>query len=83
MDEERDLVVFEDDAGNEISNPVAVINATPRMADYSPDMTANLTGASETQYLANALQQTPMYVSVTDINNAQAKVTDRNNESSF
>lgn len=72
-----------DDAGNEISNPVAVINATPRMADYSPDMTANLTGASETQYLANALQQTPIYVSVTDINNAQAKVTDRNNESSF
>ena len=65
------------------SSPVAVVNATPRMADYSPDTIQNLTGASETQNLANALQQTPIYVSVTDINNAQAKVTDRNNESSF
>lgn len=72
-----------DSAGNNVSNPTAVINATPRLADYSPDTIQNLTGASETQNLANALQQTPIYVSVTDINNAQAKVTDRNNESSF
>ena len=72
-----------DSQGNDISNPVAVVNATPRMADYQPDTIQNLTGASETQNLANALQQTPIYVSVTDINNAQAKVTDRNNESSF
>lgn len=72
-----------DSAGNNVSNPTAVINATPRMSDYQPDMTANLTGASETQNLANALQQTPLFVSVTDINAAQIKVTDRNNESSF
>ena len=72
-----------DSQGNDVSNPVAVVNATPRMSDYQPDTIQNLTGASETQNLANALQQTPIYVSVTDINNAQAKVTDRNNESSF
>ena len=70
-------------AGQNISNPVAVVNATPRMADYQPDTIQNLTGVSETQNLANALQQTPLFVSVTDINAAQVKVTDRNNESSF
>ena len=70
-------------AGQNISNPQAVVNATPRLSDYQPDMTANLTGASETQNLANALQSTPIYVSVTDIDAAQAKVRDRNSESSF
>ena len=71
------------DAGQNISNPQAVVNATPRMADYTPDLVSNVTGASDTDYLKNALQETPIYVSVTDINNAQAKVTDRDKESSF
>lgn len=71
------------EAGQNISNPQAVINATPRMVDYSPDLVSNLTGASEVDSLRNALQETPIYVSVTDINNAQAKVTDRDKESSF
>lgn len=71
------------DAGQNISNPQAVINATPRMTDYTPDLVSNVTGASDTDYLKNALQETPIYVSVTDINNAQAKVTDRDKESSF
>ena len=69
--------------GQNISNPQAVVNATPRLADYSPDTVTNLTGASEVDSLKNALQEAPIYVSVTDINNAQAKVTDRENESSF
>lgn len=71
------------DAGQNISNPQAVVNATPRMADYSPDLVSNITGASDTDYLKNALQETPIYVSVTDIDNAQVRVTDRNRESSF
>lgn len=70
-------------AGQNISNPQAVVNATPRMADYSPDLVSNITGASDTDYLKNALQETPIYVSVTDIDNAQVRVTDRNRESSF
>lgn len=66
-------------AGQNISNP----NATPRMADYSPDLVSNLTGASEVDSLKNALQETPIYVSVSDINEAQVKVADRDKESSF
>lgn len=71
------------DAGQNISNPQAVVNATPRMSDYQPDLVSNITGASEIDTLKNALQETPIFVSVTDINAAQIKVTDRNKESSF
>lgn len=70
-------------AGQNISNPQAVVNATPRMADYTPDLVSNITGASEVDSLKNALQETPIYVSVSDINEAQVKVTDRDKESSF
>lgn len=72
-----------DSAGNNVSNPTAVINATPRLADYQPDMAANLTGASETQNLANALQQTPIYVKITDIDSMQNTVKARDAEASF
>lgn len=70
-------------AGQNISNPQAVVNATPRMVDYAPDLVSNVTGASEIDSLKNALQETPIFVSVSDINEAQVKVTDRNKESSF
>lgn len=70
-------------AGQNISSPQAVVNATPRMSDYQPDLVSNITGASEIDTLKNALQETPIFVSVTDINAAQIKVTDRNKESSF
>ena len=70
-------------AGQNISSPQAVVNATPRMVDYAPDLVSNVTGASEIDSLKNALQETQIFVSVSDINEAQAKVTDRNKESSF
>ncbi len=71
------------DAGQNISNPQAVVNATPRMADYSPDLVSNITGASDTDYLKNALQETPIYVKVTDIDSMQKTVKVRDNEVSF
>lgn len=70
-------------AGQNISNPQAVVNATPRMADYSPDLVSNITGASDTDYLKNALQETPIYVKVTDIDSMQKTVKVRDNEVSF
>ena len=58
-------------------------NATSLVRDYEPTMTRNMTGARETEDLANAMRRTPLFVSVTDINNAQVKVTQKDRETSF
>ena len=58
-------------------------SAIPRLADYSPDTFSNLTSRSDTDYLASSLENTNLYVSVTDINNAQNKVKVRDNNSTF
>ena len=70
-------------AGQNISNPQAVVNATPRMVDYSPDLVSNVTGASEIDSLKNALQETQIYVKVTDIDSMQKTVKARDAEASF
>ena len=51
--------------------------------DYSPDYFSNLTSKSDTDYLADSLGKTNLYVSVTDINNAQNKVKVRDSNSTF
>ncbi len=58
-------------------------SVTPRLADYTPDRTANLTSASDQDNLSNALRNTNISVSVTDINNVQNKVKVRQGESQF
>lgn len=61
----------------------APTQVTPAISDYEPTRVTNITGASEMENLANALQTTPIWVSVTDINNAQVKVTQKDKETSF
>lgn len=56
---------------------------TPRLAEYSPERTSNLTSASDTDNLANALAKQPVYVKVSDIDRAQKKVQVRDSESKF
>ena len=57
---------------------------TPTLpTDYSPQMVQNVTGSQETENLANALSKQNIWVSVSDINNAQSRVKTREKESSF
>lgn len=56
---------------------------TPVMTDYQPQMTGILTGEQETEKLANAMSGVNLWVSVTDIDNAQEKGRVRVSESTF
>lgn len=56
---------------------------TPTVSDFQPDYTTNLTGRSDTEYLQGALGKQPLWVSVVDINSAQARVKTTEQESSF
>ena len=58
-------------------------SAVPKLADYSPDTFTNLTSKSDTDYLSKSLENTNLYVSVTDINNVQNKVKVRDGNSTF
>lgn len=51
--------------------------------EYNPTYTQNITNKTEMDALANAMEKRPLYVSVTDIDNAQTLVRDRNNETTF
>ena len=59
-----------------ISNP---------QVNYTPTYTQNITNASETENLANALTQQPLkaYVVESDITNAQKRAAQRSQESTF
>lgn len=52
-------------------------------AEYSPNYYQNITNATETENLANAISQQPIWVSVKDIDKAQKRVTVVQNESTF
>ena len=56
---------------------------TPTVPDYNPTSVTNVTGGQETENLANALGNTPIWVSVKDIDSTQTKVKTRDRESSF
>lgn len=56
---------------------------TPQAVEYTPNYTQNITNATETENLANAISQQPLFVSVVDINKAQKRVTVTQNESTF
>jgi hypothetical protein len=64
-------------------NSVRYAEVAPVISDYQPQAVQNLTGAQETESLANALSRQNIFVSVTEIDNAQVKVTQRNRETSF
>lgn len=61
----------------------STVSVTPTLADYTPERTANITSASDTDNLANALSKQPVYVKVSDIDRAQKKVQVRQGESRF
>lgn len=56
---------------------------TPTVPDYNPTAVTNVTGGQETENLANAMSNTPIWVSVKDIDSAQSKVQTRDKETSF
>lgn len=59
------------------------VSVSPRLGDYTPNTTANLTSASDTDRLAAAMAKQNIYVKVSDIDLAQKKVRVRADESRF
>lgn len=57
--------------------------ATPTTPNYNPTQVTNVTGGQETENLANAMNSSPIWVSVRDIDSAQSKVKTREKESTF
>lgn len=56
---------------------------TPTQTDYNPQGITNVTGEQETQNLANAMSNAPIWVAVKDIDAAQNKVKTRDKEATF
>ena len=56
---------------------------TPVMTDYQPQMVGTATGEQETEQLTNALSGVNLWVSVTDIDNAQERGRVKVTESTF
>ena len=65
------------------SDSTRYAEVTPTTPDYNPTAVTNVTGGQETENLANAMSNTPIWVSVKDIDNAQSKVKTREKESTF
>lgn len=61
------------------ANPIVI----PPIATYAPTESTVDTGQSDVDKLSNALERTTLYVSVTDVDNAQAKQRKRNQETSW
>lgn len=57
--------------------------ATPSYEPYRPTYTENVTGASDTENLRNAIMEQPIYVRVSDIDKAQKGRQTKVSESSF
>lgn len=66
--------------GSSVSYDKAAVNPN---TEYSPNYYQNITNATETENLANAISQQPLFVSVVDINKAQNRVRVVNQESTF
>lgn len=68
---------------NSSSSSASYAVATPTLPQYTPQNVTNVTGESENEDLANAIQQQPIWVSVKDIDSAQQRVQVRDRESTF
>lgn len=58
-------------------------NSMPKLMDYEPQKTQNITGASDEEKLQKVMESTNIWVSVKDINSVQNGVKARVSESSF
>ncbi len=58
-------------------------SVTPSIDEYSPNRVTNITGAMETENLANAITRQPIWVSVSDIDRAQNRVQVKEQETTF
>lgn len=65
------------------SDSTRYAEVTPTQTDYTPQGITNVTGEQETQNLANAMTNAPIWVSVKDIDAAQSKVKTRDKEATF
>lgn len=65
------------------SDSTRYAEVTPTTPDYNPTAVTNVTGGQETENLANAMSNAPIWVSVKDIDNAQSRVKTREKESTF
>lgn len=65
------------------SDSTRYAEVTPTQTDYNPQGITNVTGEQETQNLANAMTNAPIWVSVKDIDAAQSKVKTRDKEATF
>lgn len=66
-----------------VSGGIQASTATPKLQDYSPERTANITSLSDETNLQSMLENTNIYVKVSDIDEAQSKGRVRVSESSF
>ena len=66
-----------------VSTQVATNAAVSPQTEYTPTYYQNITNATETENLANAISQQPIWVSVQDINKSQNRVRVVNQESTF
>ena len=66
-----------------VSSQFATNAAVTPQTEYTPTYTQNITNATETENLANAISQQPIWVSVQDINKSQNRVRVVNQESTF
>lgn len=71
------------DKGGSGGESTRYAEVTPNLPDYNPTAVTNVTGGQETENLANAMSNTPIWVSVKDIDSAQGKVKTRDRETSF
>jgi hypothetical protein len=63
----------------------AYANVAPSLSEYQPQYVTNVTGQSDTDYLANALSEKPIkaYVVESDVTAAQEVATKRDNETTW
>ena len=68
-------------SSSSVSSPAA--QATPIVDNYQPEMTRNITTASDVETLNSGLEQANIYVKVVDIDEAQDRGRTRVQESSW
>lgn len=79
----RNTNPYNNNSGGGSSTPQVSTTSTPSIDEYSPVRTTNITGAMETEALANAITKQPVWVSVQEINSVQDRVRVKDQETSF
>ena len=79
----RNTNPYSNNSGGGSSTPQVSTTSTPSIDEYSPNRVTNITGAMETENLANAITRQPIWVSVSDIDRAQNRVQVKEQETTF